>query len=53
MKVTDHVHAIKVPFAVPTRFVYLYLIYGKKICLVDSGIASAKEKILDYLGGSL
>ena len=49
MKVTDHVHAIKVPFAVPTRFVYLYLIYGKKICLVDSGIASAKEKILDYL----
>ncbi|MDH4265988.1 MAG: MBL fold metallo-hydrolase [Deltaproteobacteria bacterium] len=49
MKVTDHVHAIKIPFAVPTRFVYLYFIYGKKICLVDSGIASAKEKIFGYL----
>lgn len=49
MKVTEHVHAIKVPFAVSTRFVYAYLIYGKQICLVDSGIASAKGKILDYI----
>jgi len=45
MRVTEHVHAIKVPFAVSTRFVYAYLIYGKQICLVDSGIAPAKEKI--------
>ncbi len=49
MRVTEHVHAIKVPFAVSTRFVYAYLIYGKQICLVDSGIALAKEKILDYM----
>lgn len=49
MRVTEHVHAIKVPFAVSTRFVYAYLIYGKQICLVDSGIASAKEKIFDYM----
>src|SRR3972149_3558795 len=32
MRVTEHVHAIKVPFAVSTRFVYAYLIYGKEIC---------------------
>ena len=49
MRVTEHVHAIKVPFAVSTRFVYAYLIYGKQICLVDSGIASAKEMIFEYL----
>ncbi len=49
MQVTDHIHAIKIPFAVSTRFVYAYLIYGKKICMVDSGISSAKEKILGYL----
>ena len=49
MRVTEHVHALKVPFAVSTRFVYAYLIYGKQICMVDSGIASAKEKIFDYM----
>jgi hydroxyacylglutathione hydrolase len=49
MRVTEHVHAIKVPFAVSTRFVYVYLIYGEQICLVDSGIASAKEKIFAYM----
>ena len=49
MRVTEHVHAIKIPFAVSTRFVYAYLIYGKQVCLVDSGIASAKEKIFEYL----
>jgi glyoxylase-like metal-dependent hydrolase (beta-lactamase superfamily II) len=49
MQVTEHIHAIKVPFAVPTRFVYTYLIYGKQICLVDSGTASAKEMIFNYL----
>jgi len=49
MQVTDHIHAVKIPFAVSTRFVYAYLIYGKKICMVDSGISSAKEKIFGYL----
>ncbi len=49
MQVTEHVHAIKVPFAASTRFVFAYLIYGKQICLVDSGIASAKGIIFDYI----
>ena len=49
MQVTEHVHAIKIPFAVSTRFVYAYLIYGKQVCLVDSGIAPAKEKIFAYM----
>jgi hydroxyacylglutathione hydrolase len=49
MRVTEHIHAIKVPFPASTRFVYAYLIYGKQICMVDSGIVSAKEMIFDYL----
>ncbi len=49
MQVTEHIHAMKVPFPGSTRFVYAYLIYGKQICLVDSGIASAKEMILNYI----
>ena len=56
MQVTKHVHAIKIPFQVPVgpgvtvdRFVYVYLIYGKKICLIDTGVASSEIAILDYL----
>jgi glyoxylase-like metal-dependent hydrolase (beta-lactamase superfamily II) len=49
MQVTEHVHALKVPFPASTRFVYTYLIYGKRLSLVDSGIAPAKEMIFDYL----
>ncbi|MDB4444181.1 MBL fold metallo-hydrolase [bacterium] len=56
MKVTEHVHAIKIPFQLTIspeikvdRFVYAYLIYGKKICLIDSGVASSERTIFDYL----
>jgi glyoxylase-like metal-dependent hydrolase (beta-lactamase superfamily II) len=49
MRITEHVHAIKIPFPASTRFVYAYLIYGKQLCMVDSGIAPAKEMIFDYL----
>ncbi len=49
MQVTEHIHAIKIPFPGSTRFVYTYLIYGARICMVDSGIASVKEMILNYL----
>jgi len=48
-----HIHVIKVPFQIPIapgktvdRFVYAYLIYGKNICLIDTGIASSKQSIL-------
>jgi len=49
MKVTEHIHALKVPFPGSTRFVYAYLIYGKQVSLVDSGIAPARDLIFDYL----
>jgi glyoxylase-like metal-dependent hydrolase (beta-lactamase superfamily II) len=56
MQITDHIHALKIPFQITDpsgglvpRFVYVYLIYGKRIFLVDSGVASSEKIILDYL----
>jgi glyoxylase-like metal-dependent hydrolase (beta-lactamase superfamily II) len=55
MQITDHIHALKIPFFVPTpagpieRFVYVYLVCGEEITLIDSGVAGAEEMILSYL----
>ncbi len=55
MKITEHVHAIKIPFQVKTdsgtleRFVYSYLIFGDEICLIDSGVCSSEKIIFNYL----
>jgi len=56
MQITEHIHAIKIPFKLQVndektldRFVYAYLIYGKKICLIDCGVSSSDSIIFDYL----
>lgn len=55
MEITEHIHAIKIPFQIKTdsgtleRFVYAYLVYGEKVCLVDSGIASSERVIFNYM----
>ena len=56
MQITDHVHALKIPFQITDpsgqkidRFVYAYLICGQKIYLIDSGVASSEKIILNYL----
>ncbi|MDD1751125.1 MAG: MBL fold metallo-hydrolase [Methanothrix sp.] len=56
MQITDHVHALKIPFQIADpsgqkipRFVYAFLIYGERICLIDSGVASSERIIIDYL----
>lgn len=55
MQITKSVHAIKIPFQVKTdlgtleRFVYSYLIIGKQICLIDSGVVSSEDVIIDYM----
>jgi len=56
MRVTEHIHAIKIPFKLSVspditvdRFVYAYLILGKEICLIDSGVSSAVNMIFDYV----
>ena len=56
MQITEHIHALKIPFQVPVgpgkklqRFVCVYLILGPEICLIDSGVKSADALIFDYL----
>ncbi|MBN1323263.1 MAG: MBL fold metallo-hydrolase [Methanotrichaceae archaeon] len=56
MKITDRIHALKIPFQVSepsgrkvSRFVYIYLIYDEEICLIDSGVAFSEGLIRDYL----
>ena len=54
MQVTEHIHAIKIPFKLSVepgrtadRFVYAYLILGKEICLIDCGVSSTEKMIFD------
>jgi glyoxylase-like metal-dependent hydrolase (beta-lactamase superfamily II) len=56
MQVTEHVHALKIPFQITVnpeiridRFVYVYLIFGRHIYMIDSAVAPAKEMILEYI----
>ncbi len=55
MQITKHVHSIKIPFQVKTdsgtlnRFVYSYLLVGKKAYLIDSGVVSSEGVIFDYM----
>ena len=56
MKITDHIHGLKIPFQITDpygrsvpRFVYVYVIYGQDITLIDSGVAYSEKIILDYL----
>jgi hydroxyacylglutathione hydrolase len=56
MQVTEKIHAIKIPFKVPLspemsidRFAFVYLIFGDKVHLIDSGVAGAEESIWEYI----
>ncbi|HTX43859.1 MAG TPA: MBL fold metallo-hydrolase, partial [Methanocella sp.] len=56
MRITDHVHALKLPFRLIAgpgitveRFVYTYLIYGRQIYLIDTGVAPSVEAIFKYV----
>ena len=56
MKVTESIHALEIPLKVPVtpeiqidRLVFAYLIFDKKITLIDSGVAGAESIIFDYI----
>ena len=58
MKITERVHAVKIPFTISLpqgmkieRFVYSYLIVGETIVAIDSGVAGSEEVICDYISG--
>lgn len=56
MQIGRQVHQLKIPFKLEItpgkmleRFVNVWLIYGKNICLIDSGVAGSKELIFHSL----
>ena len=56
MKITESIHALRHSFRLALgnnhyvdRFVYSYLIVGKTICLVDTGVCATAPLILDYV----
>lgn len=56
MQITEYIHALRIPFQIPIapdktleRFVYVYLVLGEEICLIDSGVQNADKLIFDYL----
>lgn len=54
MKIKDNLHQIKTCFKITEkieRFVYLYVIVGKKIHVIDTGVSGTEELISEYLTG--
>ncbi len=56
MKITDHIHSLRIPFSIPLsprqsleRFVNVFLIITDRIALIDSGVAGSEQKIFEYL----
>jgi len=56
MQVTEHIHALRIPFNIPVapeklmeRVVYSYIILEDKITLIDSGVTGAETIIFDYI----
>lgn len=56
MRITNHIHLLKIPFKITIspeiqidRFVNLFIIEGKGITLVDTGVAGTEEIIFNYL----
>jgi hydroxyacylglutathione hydrolase len=59
MQITQNIHALKInfPSAVSEnktveRFVYVYFIFGQKICMIDAGVSAACPTILDYINST-
>jgi len=56
MEITEHIHALKIPFQIPVgpgkmleRFVYAYLLLGPEICIIDSGVQNSEVLIFNYI----
>jgi len=48
MQITPHIHAIKTTLGpAADRFVCVYIVYGDRILIIDTGFSPAKELILD------
>lgn len=59
MQITQNIHALKITFPSAVseneaveRFVYVYFIFGKNVCMIDGGVSAAYPNIVDYLNSS-
>ena len=58
MQITTQIHQLTIPFIVPTpggpipRSANLFLVLGREVTLIDSGVRGAETAIFDYLRGS-
>ena len=50
MQITPYIHALKTPLGPdPGRFVYVYLIYGDGITVIDTGFNGTEKLITGYI----
>jgi len=56
MQISEHVHVLRIPFQITVdpeiridRFVNVFLVYGEKIYVIDSAIASSEQIIYEYI----
>jgi hydroxyacylglutathione hydrolase len=56
MQVTEHFHALRIPFKLPVspeklieRLVYSFVFFGDELTLIDSGVFGAETIIFDYI----
>lgn len=56
MQVTQHVHTIRLPFTIQQapavtieRFVNIFLITGRSLTLIDTGVAGSERQIFEYI----
>ena len=56
MKITEHIHSLSIPFKITMpdgysidRSVNVFILIGKHIILIDTGVAGSDEKIFDYI----
>jgi hypothetical protein len=55
MQISPHVHSLRLQFKIPVapgialdRFVNVFLIYGKAITLIDTGVDGCEKSIFEY-----
>jgi hydroxyacylglutathione hydrolase len=56
MQISPHVHALRLPFKIIVapgieldRFVNVFLIYGRTITVIDTGVSGCERDIFDYI----
>ncbi len=59
MQITQNIHALKITFPsavgeneTAERFVYVYFIFGKNVCMIDGGVSASYPNIVDYLNSN-